>query len=112
MSFISFPQPRSPSASSIALVCLIYADFLHLLLFIHLVHLFQLVFTSKYLAAFPNVVRWFTSLINQPEFAKVVGKVEFAKEEQQPPKAAKAEKPKAEKPAAAAATGSAEAKSE
>lgn len=59
-------------------------------------------FTSKFLAAFPNVVRWFTTLINQPEFSKVVGKVEFAKEEAQAPKAAKADK-KAEKPAAAAA---------
>jgi len=70
-----------------------------------LVHLYTMVFTPKFLQAFPNVTRWFTTLINQPEFSKVIGKVEFAKEEQQAVKAAKAEKaekPKAEKPAAAA----------
>jgi elongation factor 1-gamma len=68
-----------------------------------LVHLYQLVFTPKFLAPFANVTRWFTTLVNQPEFSKVVGKVEFAKEETMAAKAAKVEKPKAEKPAAAAA---------
>jgi len=34
------------------------------------------------LAAYPNVTRWFTTAINQPEFPKVLGKVEFAKKEQ------------------------------
>jgi elongation factor 1-gamma len=72
-----------------------------------LVDLYRLVFTPKFVSQFPNVTRWFTTLINQPEFSKVIGKVEFAKEEAQPPKAAKAEKaekaekPKGEKPAAA-----------
>jgi len=85
-----------------------------------LVHLYTMVFTPKFIAPFGNVNRWFTTLINQPEFAKVIGKVEFAKEEQT---AAKAEKPKAdkkaEKPAAApkaekpaAAAAAAPAKSE
>lgn len=64
-----------------------------------LVHLYTLVFTPKFIAPFTNVTRWFTTLINQPEFSKVIGKVEFAKEEAQPPKA---DKKKAEaKPAAA-----------
>jgi elongation factor 1-gamma len=68
-----------------------------------LVHLYTLVFTPKFLAPFTNVTRWFTTCINQPEFAKVVGKVEFAKEETTAAKAAKAEKPaKDAKPAAAA----------
>jgi elongation factor 1-gamma len=68
-----------------------------------LVHLYSLVFTSKFLAPFVNVTRWFTTCINQPEFAKVIGKVEFAKEEAQPPKSAKADKKDEKKPAAAAA---------
>lgn len=72
-----------------------------------LVHLYTMVFTPKFLSAFPNVTRWFTTCIHQAEFAKVVGKVEFAKEEATAPKAPKAEKkaaePKAEKPAAAPA---------
>lgn len=66
-----------------------------------LVDLYRQVFTSKFLAPFTNVTRWFTTCVNQPEFAKVLGKVDFAKEEAQPPKAAKADKKKAEKPAAA-----------
>ena len=82
-------------------VVLILPSFCSIFLFA-LVHLYQLVFTPKFIAPFTNVTRWFTTLINQPEFSKVIGKVEFAKEEAQAPKAAKAEKPKAEKPAAAA----------
>lgn len=66
--------------------------------------LFRLVMTAKFLAPFPNVLRWFNTCVNQPEFSAVLRKVEIAKEETQAPKAAKAEKPKAEaKPAAAAA---------
>jgi len=68
-----------------------------------LVDLYRLVFAPKFVAQFPNVTRWFTTCVNQPEFAKVVGKVEFAKEEAQPPKADKKADKKAEKPAAAAA---------
>lgn len=68
---------------------------------------------------YPNLTRWFNTLVNQPEFSRVVGKVEFTKEETQAPKAGKApaaaaapkaEKPKEEKaaaPAAAAAASSA-----
>jgi elongation factor 1-gamma len=73
-----------------------------------LVDLYRLVFAPKFVSQFPNVTRWFTTLINQPEFSKVIGKVEFAKEEAAPPKAAKADKPKGEKPAAAAAAPKAE----
>jgi elongation factor 1-gamma len=65
-----------------------------------------LVFAPKFVSQFPNVTRWFTTCINQPEFSKVIGKVEFAKEEAQAPKADKkagAADKKAEKPAAAAA---------
>jgi elongation factor 1-gamma len=68
-----------------------------------LVHLYQLVFTPKFLAPFANVTRWFNTCVNQPEFSKVVGKIEFCKEETMAAKAAKVEKPKAEKPVAAAA---------
>lgn len=73
-----------------------------------LVHLYTMVFTPKFVAPFGNVTRWFNTLINTPEFSKVVGKVTFATEEAQPPKADKAAKPaaagkaeKAEKPAKA-----------
>ena len=63
---------------------------------------FRLVFGPKFAAQFPNVIRWFNTCVNQAEFSKVIGKVEFAKEDGAAPKAAKAEKAKAEKPAAAA----------
>lgn len=64
-----------------------------------LVDLYKLVFTPKFLAPFGNVTRWFTTCINQPEFARVLGTVAFAKEEAQPAKGGKA--PAAEKPKAA-----------
>jgi len=54
-----------------------------------LVDLYRLVFAPEFISQFLNVTRWFTTCINQPEFAKVIGKVEFAKEEAQPPKANK-----------------------
>jgi elongation factor 1-gamma len=70
--------------------------------------LFANVFDSKYLSNYPNVVRWFETCINQPQFAKVIGKVEFAKEEkkavvkagkkEKKEKAEKADKPKKEAP--------------
>jgi elongation factor 1-gamma len=52
-----------------------------------LVHLYQLVFSPEYIKPFGNVTRWFTTCINQPEFAKIIGKVEFAKEEKKAEKA-------------------------
>jgi len=83
-----------------------------------LVDLWRMVFTSKFISPYSNVSRWFNTLVNQPEFSRVLGKVELAKEEAQPPKAPKADKkkeaaaaapkkeaaPKEEKPAAAAAS--------
>jgi elongation factor 1-gamma len=50
---------------------------------------FQMVLTPEYLEPFPNVVRWFTTMINQPQFAKVLGKIEFAQTEAQPEKKGK-----------------------
>lgn len=67
-----------------------------------LVHLYTMVFTPKFLAPFGNVTRWFTILVHQPEFSKVTGKIEFAKEEAVAPKAGKAKEAKAEKPKEAA----------
>jgi elongation factor 1-gamma len=54
----------------------------------------KLVADKAYLKPFGNVVRWFTTVVNQPEFTAVVGKVELAKEEllaEGAPKKAKAE---------------------
>jgi elongation factor 1-gamma len=67
------------------------------------IDLARMVMTAKFVAAYPNFVRWFNTCVNQPEFAKVVGKVDFAKEEAQPPKGDKKADKKAEKPAAAPA---------
>lgn len=66
---------------------------------------------AAYRAPYVNVLRWFTTCVNQPEFAKVLGDVVLCVEPKQPgaASAAKAEKPKAapapkkeEKPKAAA----------
>jgi len=46
-----------------------------------LVYPFKLVCTSEYLAPFPCVVRWFTTLVNQPQFKAVLGTVKLATEE-------------------------------
>jgi len=51
-----------------------------------LVSLYQKVFDPNFIAPFGNVTRWFVTLIHQPEFAKHLGKIEFAREEQQAPK--------------------------
>jgi len=77
-----------------------------------LTDVFRLVFGPKFVNQYPNVLRWYHTCVNQPEFSKVLGKVEFAKEDAAAPKADKAakggdnkkeDKPKADKPAAAAA---------
>jgi len=65
-----------------------------------LVGLFKMVLTPAFLAPFGNVVRWFTTCINQPQFKAVIGEVVFATEEAQ---AAKKEKAAAAPKAAAAA---------
>lgn len=92
-----------------------------------LVYPFKFVADARYRSAFPHVIRWFTTLVNQPAFEAVVGTVVFAekeltvagaapvafdaraatgaapkvKQEKAPkvPKAPKEEKPKAEKKA-------------
>jgi len=43
-----------------------------------LVYPFKFVCDPKYLSAFPNVVRWFTTCVNQPQFLAVIGKIEMA----------------------------------
>lgn len=58
-----------------------------------LVQPYTTVFAPDYISQFPNVTRWFTTIINQPNVAKVIGKVEFAKAEQ------KADKGKGDKKA-------------
>eukprot|EP00124_Ichthyophonus_hoferi_P000434 Ihof_evm5s16 gene=Ihof_evmTU5s16 len=42
---------------------------------------YQKVFAPEFRAAFPNVNRWFTTLVNQPQFKAVIGEVVFATEE-------------------------------
>jgi len=70
-----------------------------------LVELYRQVFAPDFIKPFVNVTRWFTTCINQPEFVKIIGKVDFAKEEAKAPQAGKAdkkEKPKEDKPKEAA----------
>lgn len=64
-------------------------------LFAALVEPMQKLFAPAFLKNLGNLVRWFSTLANQAEFAAVVGKVEFAKEEAQP-KGGKEEKKAAE----------------
>jgi elongation factor 1-gamma len=47
-----------------------------------LVELYKRVFDPEFRKPFVNVTRWFTTCINQPEFAKVIGKVDFAQKEE------------------------------
>jgi len=73
-----------------------------------LVELYRRVFDPAFRKPFGNVTRWFTTCVNQPQFAKVIGKVDFADKEElaeagaaggkKDKKAAKQEKPKEEKP--------------
>ncbi|CAM9297359.1 unnamed protein product, partial [Chrysoparadoxa australica] len=46
-----------------------------------LVYPMKLVMSPEYRKAFPCVTRWFTTCVNQPQFAAVVGTVELCKEE-------------------------------
>jgi len=46
-----------------------------------LVYPFKIVCTPQYLSEFPNVMRWFNTLVNQPQFLNVIGKVIFAEVE-------------------------------
>jgi elongation factor 1-gamma len=66
-----------------------------------LVYPMKLVCDKAYLKPFTNVVRWFNTCVNQPEFKNVIGECNLAKEEMLAPGAPaapkKEEKPKAEK---------------
>ncbi|KAJ3294160.1 1,2-dihydroxy-3-keto-5-methylthiopentene dioxygenase [Rhizoclosmatium sp. JEL0117] len=42
-----------------------------------LLNFYRMVFDAKFRAAFKNVDRWFLTLVNQPEFVNVIGKVEL-----------------------------------
>lgn len=80
-----------------------------------LADLYRLVFSPEFRAPYANLTRWFTTCINQPQFARVMGKVDFAAEEkkaeaasgkqqqqkqqkEQKPKEQKEQKPKEQKP--------------
>jgi len=73
-----------------------------------LVYPFKFVADPAYRSAFPNVLRWFTTCVNQPSFESVVGTVTLAEKEltasgsapapQKEAKKEKGEKPKDEKP--------------
>ena len=64
-----------------------------------LVYPFKFVADAAFRGSFPNVIRWFTTLVNQPQFEAVIGTVVFAEKELVPEgaKAAKEQKPKEEK---------------
>jgi elongation factor 1-gamma len=66
-----------------------------------LVYPFKFVADASYRGQFPNVIRWFTTCVNQPQFENVIGAVVFAESELVPngaaAPAAKADKPKQEK---------------
>ena len=46
-----------------------------------LIYPFKFVADPKYRSAIPNVIRWFTTCVNQPAFISVVGKVDLAASE-------------------------------
>jgi len=46
------------------------------------VDLYRRVFSPEFRAPYGNVTRWFTTLVNQPQFAKVIGKVDFSAKEE------------------------------
>jgi len=64
---------------------------------------FKLIFAPAIREKYANVTRWFTTLVNQPQFAAVLGEVQLAAEEAKPdagkPKEEKKQKPKEEKAA-------------
>ena len=84
-----------------------------------LIDLYLVVLDAGFRKQFTNTNRWFQTVVNQPEAASVLGKVELCKKMQQAPKSAKPaakkekksepKKKKAEKPAAKAAEPAAEA---
>jgi elongation factor 1-gamma len=62
-----------------------------------LVYPFKFVMDGAFRAQFPNVVRWFTTLVHQPQFEAVVGTVVFADKELVPEGGAAAAAPAATK---------------
>ena len=50
-----------------------------------LLYPFKLVADAAYLKPYPNVVRWFQTCVNQPEFQQVVGVVTMCKKELKAP---------------------------
>lgn len=46
-----------------------------------LVYPFKFVCDAQFRSAFPNVVRWFTTCVNQQQFINIIGTVELAKKE-------------------------------
>jgi len=56
-----------------------------------LVEPYRELFDANYRKSFENVNRWFMTLVNQKSFQKVLGKVEFAKQEKRVAKPAKPE---------------------
>jgi len=67
---------------------------------VQLVPLFGLVFDPSFREPFVNVLRWFLTCVNQPQFKSVLGEVKLAEVAAQPQKQEKKkeEKPKEEKP--------------
>jgi elongation factor 1-gamma len=43
--------------------------------------LYKLVLTSKHRSEYPRLTRWFTTVVNQPQFKKVIGEFKFAETE-------------------------------
>lgn len=64
-------------------------------------HLYQQVLGPSFVAQFPNVTRWFTLCVGQPEFTQVLGKVVFNTKEPAPVKASNTAAPATSVPAAA-----------
>jgi len=76
---------------------------------VQLVPLFRLVFDPQFRQPFTNVVRWFLTCVNQPQFKSVMGEVKLAevaaqpqkqekKKEDKPKETPMEQKPKEEKP--------------
>jgi len=63
---------------------------------------FKMVFDGNFRKPYPNVTRWFTTVVNQPNFVKVLGEIELCQKQQVAPDApaAKAEAKPAPKKAA------------
>jgi elongation factor 1-gamma len=54
--------------------CVTLAD-INVATFLH--HLYELVFEPEFIAPFKNVTRWFTTIVNQPNFKAVFGEQKY-----------------------------------